>query len=147
MATLVYNNLPTRRPGRSFNAAFNELLREALPAATEPGKTFVPATDVLESKDGYELVLAVPGVTKDSLQLDVEEGKLTIRGERPAPAPDEAAPRFRRVETAYGTFARTFQLPDSVNAKAIGAELTDGLLRVTLPFDTEKVAKHHIEVR
>ena len=147
MATLVYNNHPAR-PVRPFNSVFNELLRDALPAATEPGKTFTPHTDILESKDGYQLVLAVPGVAKDSLHLDVEEGTLTIRGERKAPATnDENAPRFRRIETAYGTFARTFRLPDNVNAKAISAELNDGLLHVTVPFDTEKVAKYHIEVR
>lgn len=150
MATLLYNNLPARRPARAFNTVFNELLRETLPAATEPATSFVPSTDVLESKDGYELVLAVPGVAKDSLSLDVEEGKLTIKGERKAPVAAEGednAPRFRRVETSYGTFTRSFRLPDTVNTKAIVADLTDGLLHVQLPFDTDKVTKHHIEVR
>jgi HSP20 family protein len=58
-----------------------------------------------------------------------------------------AAPKFRRLETNYGHFSRSFRLPDTVNVKAIGAELTDGILRVTLPFDTDKVTKQHIEIR
>ena len=58
-----------------------------------------------------------------------------------------AAPKFRRIETNYGSFSRSFRLPETVNVKAIGAELTDGILRLTLPFDTEKVTKQHIEIR
>ncbi|MFC7667447.1 Hsp20/alpha crystallin family protein [Hymenobacter humi] len=58
-----------------------------------------------------------------------------------------AAPRFRHVETNFGSFTRSFRLPDTVNVKGISAELTDGLLRLTLPFDVEKVTKQHIEIR
>ena len=55
--------------------------------------------------------------------------------------------QFRRAETAYGSFRRAFRLPEMVNVKAISAELTDGILRVALPFDTDKVGRQHIEVR
>ena len=58
-----------------------------------------------------------------------------------------AAPKFRRLETSYGAFTRSFRLPETVNVKAIAAELTDGILRLTLPFDTEKVTTQHIEIR
>jgi HSP20 family protein len=71
-----------------------------------------------------------------------------VTGNRPAPATEgEDAPKSHRLETRFGEFSRTFRLPETVNVKAISAELTDGLLRVTLPFDTEKVTKQHIEVR
>jgi len=59
----------------------------------------------------------------------------------------EQAPRFRRTETNFGSFQRSFRLPDTVNVKAIAAEMNDGILRVTLPFDTEKVTKQVIEIR
>ena len=57
-----------------------------------------------------------------------------------------AAPIFRRTETNYGRFRRNFRLPDTVNVKAIEAELTDGILRATLPFDTGKVTRQHVEI-
>ncbi|MBC6990826.1 Hsp20/alpha crystallin family protein [Hymenobacter sp. BT491] len=147
MATLLYNNRPALRPSRAFNSVLNELLRDTLPAVNEPDKSFVPQADVLESAQGFELQLAVPGVAKEDVKIDFQEGRLVISGERKASAADENAPKFRRVETAYGTFTRSFRLPETVDVSAINAELTDGILRVSLPFDTNKVTKHHIEVR
>jgi len=149
MATLVYNNRPSVRPSRAaFNSVLNELLRDPQVATTTPGTSFVPQADILESAAGFELVLTVPGVAKDSVSIDFQEGNLIISGERKAPVTnEESGLKFRRVETAYGTFSRTFRLPETVDATAIGAELTEGVLRVTLPFDSKKVTKHHIEVR
>lgn len=155
MATILYNNRPAVRPAHAFNAVLNELLRDTLPAAAEPATKFAPQADILESEAGFELHLALPGVSKEAVQIDFQEGKLVISGERkspvatPEPAEGEAAkaPQFRRVETSYGTFTRSFRLPDTVDVTAIEAEMTDGILRVRLPFDSKKVAKHHIEVR
>jgi HSP20 family protein len=147
MATLLYNR-PALAPTRAFNSLLNEVLRDSQPAAPKPSTTFVPAADIFETSAGYELHLALPGVAKDAVAIDFQEGQLVVSGSRPAPATEgEDAPKVRRVETRFGEFSRTFRLPETVNVKAISAELTDGLLRVTLPFDTEKVTKQHIEVR
>jgi len=147
MATLLYNR-PTLRPARAFNSLLNEVLRDAQPAAPQPSTSFVPAADIYETSAGYELHLALPGVAKDAVNIDFQEGQLVVSGSRPAPAAEgEDAPKVRRLETRFGEFSRTFRLPETVNVKAITAELTDGLLRVVLPFDTEKVTKQHIEVR
>ena len=171
MATLVYNNPAALRPSRAFNSMLTELLRDTAP--TQPAASFNPAADILESAAGFELQLALPGVKKEAIKIEFLDGQLVVAGERPHPAaaakeaaasatearenegttpvlvPVEGAPapRFRRVETSYGTFSRSFRLPDTVNVKAIAAELTDGILRVALPFDTEKVTKQHIEIR
>ncbi|UYZ62942.1 Hsp20/alpha crystallin family protein [Hymenobacter weizhouensis] len=147
MATLLYNNLPALRPSRAFNAMLNDMLRDTLPAVNQPSTSFVPQADVLESEQGYELHLLLPGVAKDSLNIDFQEGKLTVSGERKAPEATENNPKFRRVESGYGTFARSFRLPDTVDVTAIEAQLTDGVLHLTLPFDQKKVTKHQIEVR
>lgn len=148
MATLLYNSQPALRPTRAFNSMLNELLRDAQPTSPQPSAKFVPAADIIETAAGYELHLALPGVAKDAVSLDFQEGQLVVSGNRPAPATEgENAPKLRRVETRFGEFSRTFRLPENVNVKAISAELTDGLLRVSLPFDTEKVTKQHIEVR
>ena len=146
MNTLIYNR-PALRPSRTFNTLFGELLRDTLPAGQNPSTAFHPAADILETEAGCELQLALPGVMKDAVSIDFQEGQLIVSGERKAPEAGESAPKFRRTETAYGSFRRTFRLPETVNVKAIGAEMTDGILRVSLPFDTEKVTKQHIEVR
>lgn len=146
MNTLVYN----RRPARAFNTLFGELLRETLPAGQNgqnPSTAFHPAADILETEAGFELQLALPGVSKDAVTIDFQEGQLVVSGERKAPEAGESAPKFRRAETAYGSFRRAFRLPETVSVKAISAELTDGILRVSLPLDTEKATKQHIEVR
>ncbi len=148
MATLLYNNQPALRPTRAFNSLLNEVLRDALPAAPKPSASFLPAADIFETAAGYELHLALPGVAKDAVSIDFQDNQLVVTGTRPAPvAEGENAPKTHRLETRFGEFSRTFRLPETVNVKAISAELTDGLLRVTLPFDTEKVTKQHIEVR
>ena len=174
MATLLYNNRPSLRPSRALSAMLADMLREPQALANQPMPTFVPATDVLETATGFELHLALPGVKKEAVSIEFLDGQLVVSGHRANPAdavkeaaatateaPAEtpqntpavvapeapAAPKFRRVETNYGSFSRSFRLPDTVNVKAIGAELTDGILRVTLPFDNEKVTKQHIEIR
>ena len=175
MATLLYNNRPSIRPSRALSAMLADMLREPqAPANHQPTPVFVPATDVLETATGFELHLALPGVKKEAVSIEFLDGELVVSGSRPNPAdaakeaaatateapadPAEntpavvapetpAAPKFRRTETNYGSFSRSFRLPDTVNVKAIGAELTDGILRVSLPFDTEKVTKQHIEIR
>ena len=147
MNTLVYNNRPSLRPARAFNTLFGELLRDTLPATQNPSTAFHPAADILETAAGFELQLALPGVSKEAVNIDFQDGELVVTGERKAPETGENAPKFRRAEIAYGTFRRAFRLPDTVNVKAISAEMADGILRVTLPFDTDKVTKQHIEVR
>lgn len=147
MATLLYNNRPALRPNRAFNSLLNEMLRDTLPAVTEPAKSFVPAADILETAQGFELHLALPGVVKEDVKIDFQDGQLIVSGERKAPAADENAPKFRRLETGFGSFSRSFRLPETVDVTAIEAALTDGILRVVLPFDSKKVTKHHIEVR
>lgn len=175
MATLLYNPRPTLRPSRALSALLADMLHDPQPAHAQPTTAFVPAADILETAEGFELLLALPGVKKNDLSIEFLDGELVISGARPNPAAaaKEAAttateagapaaaddkpavleaeapagPRFLRTETSYGTFSRSFRLPETVNVKAIGAELADGLLRVTLPFDTEKVTKQHIEIR
>ena len=148
MSALLYNTRPVARPARAFNSMLSELLRDAQPATPQPSASFVPAADIFETAQGFELHLALPGVTKDAVSIDFQDNQLVVSGTRPALATEgEDAPKLRRVETRFGEFRRAFRLPETVNVKAITAEMADGLLRVTLPFDTEKTTKQHIEVR
>lgn len=148
MATILYNNLPALRPSRAFNSMLNEVLRDSVQPTAKPSSSFVPQADVLETAQGFELHLALSGVAKEDIKVDFQEGRLEISGERKAPATDgENAVQLRRIETRYGSFSRSFRLPETVNVASIDAQLQDGILRVVLPFDTAKVTKQHIEVR
>ena len=174
MATLLYNPRPSLRPSRALSAMLADMLREPQAPASTPAPTFVPAADILETATGFELHLVLPGVKKEAVSIEFLDGQLVVAGNRPNPAtaakeaaaaateaPAEtaantpavvapeapAAPVFRRTETTYGSFSRSFRLPDTVNVKAIAAEFADGILRVVLPFDTEKVTKQHIAIR
>lgn len=144
----MFNSLPALRPARTIDAMMNQLLNDTLPGFGNAGTGFMPAADVLESTEGFELLLTLPGISKDALTIDVHEGTLTVSGERKAPATEgENAPKVRRVESSYGAFTRKFRVPETVNIDAIQAEMADGVLRLVLPFDTQKTAKRLIEVR
>ena len=172
MATLLYNARPSLRPNRALSTMLADMLRDPQTHTGQSAPVFSPAADILKTAEGFELHLALPGVKKEVVNIEFLDGQLVISGARPNPAAaareaasttettaaDEskpavatpegpAAPTFRRVETSYGAFSRSFRLPDTVKVRAIRAELTDGILRVTLPFDTDKVTKQHIEIR
>jgi HSP20 family protein len=99
-------------------------------ASTEaPTRTVAPATDILENDHGYRLVADLPGVAPDRLQLDAEEGRLTIIG-TPAALPEG---RALRAPTGSWVYRRTFTLPRTIDLSRITAQLSQGVLTVDLP--------------
>ena len=97
---------------------------------TTPG--FVPAVDILEKDNEYVLEAEVPGMTKKDIHIDLRDGVLTISGERKYEG-EEKKDQYTRVERCYGSFTRSFTLPEHVETDKIDAEYKDGVLRVTLP--------------
>ena len=95
-------------------------------------QSFRPAVDILESDDAFEVRAEVPGMRAEDIHLDVEKNVLTLRGERQLEETSEGTD-YRRVERSYGTFTRSFSLPETVDDEAIEAKLTDGVLTVRLP--------------
>lgn len=94
-----------------------------------PGWT--PPVDLYETSAAFVLTAEVPGLSRDHIDIQVEEGRITLRGERQnAPVPCE---QFHRVERGHGRFARSFILPEPVDMEGVTAELADGVLTVTLP--------------
>ena len=98
---------------------------------------WVPSVDVFENAQ-HELVLKaeLPGVKKEDIDLKVENSTLTIRGERKREV-ETKEDGYHRVERSYGSFARSFTLPSTVNAEGVKAEYKDGVLTVTLPAREE----------
>ena len=107
--------------------------------AVEPPE-FRPAVDIHEDDAGFTLHVEVPGMKAEDFDVDVEKNVLTIRGERKlAKEGDEEG--YRRVERFYGSFSRSFSLPETVDADAIEAKLADGVRELRVPKREAPAAK------
>lgn len=93
---------------------------------------WTPALEVIDGKDKVRILAEIPGLRKEDLELSVEGGVLTLRGEKKEEArtEDDGVIRSERI---YGAFQRALQLPDSVDADRIQAAYRDGVLEITLP--------------
>ena len=98
-------------------------------------RTVVPRADIWESEDGAHLAIELPGVTKDDLELRVENDRLVVTA---TPKSVEPEGRARRLEWRPAAFRRTFVLGDDADRGAIDAQLRHGLLQVTIPRRAEK---------
>ena len=97
-----------------------------------PEMTWRPAIDV-EEKDGKYLVRAdLPGLQKKDIHVELHDGYLTLRGERKSEH-EENKDNYHRIERTYGTFERTFRVPEGVTEKDIHAKYKDGVLELTVP--------------
>lgn len=96
----------------------------------------LPAVNVKETEDDFQLELAVPGLKKEDFNVKVEEGMLTISAERKNEE-TEKTDGYTRREFQFSNFTRRFTLPESANDSAISATYTDGILVVTLPKKEE----------
>jgi HSP20 family protein len=92
---------------------------------------FVPPVDVYEDEQNLVLKLEVPGVEEKDLNVSVENNTLTIQGERKFEK-EEKEENFHRIERRYGSFLRTFKLPNTVDAEKVDANYEKGILKITL---------------
>jgi HSP20 family protein len=96
--------------------------------------SWTPPIDVYETEDRYVIAAELPGLARDHIHLKVDDYRLTIRGQRT----DRAASggeilHFHQVERGHGAFTRSFEFADRIDADAVSADLTDGVLTITLP--------------
>jgi HSP20 family protein len=96
------------------------------------GSDWMPAVDIKEEDDRFVLYADIPGVSTDDIDITLENGILTIRGERRHEA-TESREGFKRMERQHGVFIRRFSLPESVNPEAVTASGNNGVLEVVLP--------------
>ena len=101
---------------------------------------WAPAVDIVEDANGYTINAELPQVNKEDVKVTVENGLLTIRGERKFER-EQKDKKFHRVERSYGTFVRTFRVPNDADGTKIKASYKDGVLQVTLPKSAEAAPK------
>jgi HSP20 family protein len=112
------------------------LNRLFLERTTKSGETnfadFMPAVDIEETDAEFIVKADLPEVKKEEIKVHVQEGVLTIEGERKQQK-EEKGKRFHKIEREYGRFVRRFALPIEVNAEKVRAEFKDGVLSIALP--------------
>jgi HSP20 family protein len=106
---------------------------------------WAPALDISERKDAYLVTVELPGVEADDLEITMEDGLLTIQGERHF-AHDSSEQQFHRVERRYGAFRRAITLPAHVMAEGIQASADNGVLQILVP-KMEEAKPKRIQVR
>jgi HSP20 family protein len=106
---------------------------------------WIPTVDISESDGEYLIKAELPEVKKEDVKVTVEDGVLTLQGER-RQEKEEKGKRFHRVERSYGSFVRSFTLPESIDESGVRADYKDGVLNLHLP-KTEKVKPKAIEVK
>ena len=109
------------------------------------GSTFVPKVDILENEKSYELQVAAPGISKDDFKIELNDNVLTVSGERKF-TNEKKDKNFHSIETQYGSFTRSFTLPENVDSSKIDAKYNNGILELTIPKDEKKVLKSTIKV-
>ena len=101
---------------------------------------WAPSVDIYENKDQIVLEAELPGMKQEHFDLSIENNVITLRGERRFEKMDETD-NYHRVERSYGSFTRSFTLPQTVSAEGATAEYNNGVLRVTLPKREETKAR------
>ncbi|HFD79368.1 MAG TPA: Hsp20/alpha crystallin family protein [Gammaproteobacteria bacterium] len=105
---------------------------------------WVPAVDIKEEDDRYVIHADVPGVDPKDIEVSMEDGVLSIKGERQSENKEERE-GYKRIERVRGSFFRRFSLPDTADAEAISAKSKDGVLEIVIPKQ-EKVQPKRIKV-
>lgn len=106
---------------------------------------WVPAVDIKETEKEFIIHADIPGVDSDDIDVHMEDGMLTIKGERESETKEERE-GYKRIERQRGSFYRRFSLPDTANADKISAKSKNGVLEITIPKQ-EKAQARKIEVK
>lgn len=114
---------------RRLEQVVERLLHEAAPSAESRG--WVPRADIYETSDGLSIVLDLPGIEREDIEIVVEGAYLSISGSRPEPVPFGCT-RWHQMEIAHGPFERILALPQEVDPASISATYKDGFLHITI---------------
>ncbi len=115
-------------PWREFDHFFNQFAR--LPSDAPRSANWLPAVEVSETENAYQIAIEIPAVDKDAVKVEVKDGVLAVSGERKQIF--ENGENQHRSEFTYGRFTRSFRLPDDADEETIDATAKDGVLYLTI---------------
>ena len=132
---------------REIDRLFEDFGRgfSSFPTIRGDGASLMPSMDVAETDKEIEITAELPGLEEKDVQINVADDLLTIRGEKKVEK-EQKDKNYRLVERSYGSFERTLELPEGVNADAIKASISKGVLKVIVPKPAPAQAKK-IEVK
>lgn len=141
----IIMNIVKYDPFRELRNLQDEMTRLFAGVAPRGGEemtsgTWLPNVDIYEDKDRLVLEADLPGMKREDFDISVENNVITLRGERKFEKKVEGD-NYHRVERSYGSFTRSFTLPQTVTADGATAEFEDGILRVSLPKREETKAR------
>ena len=125
---------------REFDRLFKEAFTPFFGEGELSTRTWAPPVDIYETADSIVLKAELPGVDPKDVEVKVEDNSLFLKGERRFEK-EVKNENYHRVERSYGSFARSFSLPNSIEAEKVKAEYKDGLLTLTLPKREEAKPK------
>jgi HSP20 family protein len=123
-----------------MNRLFRELLNSEAPEEALTTTSFAPPVDIYEDEHNITLKLEVPGIDENDIDVRIDNNTLTVHGERKIEK-EEKEENFRRVERQYGSFTRTFTLPNSVDPGQVSAHYDKGVLKIKLAKKAEAKPK------
>ena len=134
----------TRPNYRHLSKSFNELMDEFFePINARTMNNLTPKVDIRENEQEFEFLLELPGVRKEDLQIELEQDVLYVSGERKV-AEETKETNVHRMEQFYGSFHRSFHLPQGLDKENITAQYQNGILRLTIKKDEKAVKKQII---
>lgn len=126
---------------------FSPFFGRGLTGPAEGASSWRPVANISESEKEYLIKAELPEVKKEDIEITVEDGMLTLRGERKYEK-EEGESNDLRVESFYGSFSRSFGLPDNIDTSKISAECKDGILKVHIPkTETRKSKPVSVQIR
>ena len=129
--------------GRNRNTKtlrFSDMLDEMMDDAFSWSKgTFIPELNVFETDKEFQITLALPGMSKDDINIGFENNTITISGERKLT--EEEGTKYHRIESRFGKFERSLPLPNVIDEENISATYDNGVLTITVPKLKEKTGK------
>ncbi len=138
-------------PFSEMQSLFGPMLSRAsglLPRLSGDGEVsfeWAPSADISETDKEYVIRAGLPGVNKEDIKVNLSDGVITIEGERKQ-RKEEKSEKVHRVESYYGSFARSFSLPENIKAESVTSDYKDGVLAVHIP-KTEKERPKQIAVQ
>lgn len=131
-----------RKPRYTYPTVFDEFFKDIWNDAngTSGSASYVPSTNVWEDKDKFNVELSAPGYTKEDIKVEIDDNVLTVSAEHKTEA-EKAEKTYTRKEFSYGSFKRSFTLPETVNTESINAKYENGILRLELPKKEVEVNK------
>jgi HSP20 family protein len=145
MSLVRYNSLVNDFVPNSFSSLIDRFFNDSVARSGGSSYSFVPRVDILEDEKAFEVHVAVPGMNKEDFKLDLNDSYLTVSGERKF-TKERKENNIQSLETQFGAFSRSFNLPENVDVNKISAKYNNGILEITIPKDDKKALKTSIKV-